>query len=82
LLTRKGVADCSAELEADYRTRLSGSVRAAVRRRLPNIPETKTGDTKQLQTACAALDEATRPLANLLMDRAMEAMLRKRGAIS
>ena len=45
-------------------------------------PDTKTGDVKQLQTAIAALDEATKPLADLLMDKAMEAVLRKRGAIS
>jgi len=36
---------------------------------------------KQLQSAVAALDEITKPLAELLMDRAMEAMLRKRGLI-
>jgi hypothetical protein len=34
-----------------------------------------------LQAALAALDETTRPLAELLMDRAMETMLRKRGLI-
>ena len=44
-------------------------------------PETGTGDLKQLQAAIAALDEITRPLAELLMDKAMEAMLRKRGVI-
>jgi hypothetical protein len=44
--------------------------------------ETKIGDTKQLQSACSALDEATKTLADLLMDKAMEAMLRKRGVIS
>ena len=32
--------------------------------------------------AVLALDEVTKPLADLLMDRAMEAMLRKRGAIT
>jgi hypothetical protein len=37
---------------------------------------------KRLQAACARLDEATKPLADLLMDKAMEAMLRRRGAIS
>jgi len=45
-------------------------------------PETKTGDVKQLEVAIVALDEATKSLADLLMDRAMEALLRKRGAIS
>ena len=36
---------------------------------------------KVLQAACAALDEVTKPLAELLMDKAMEAMLRKKGLI-
>jgi len=44
--------------------------------------ETKIGDTKQLQAVCAALDEVTKPLADVLMDKAMEAMLRKRGVIT
>ena len=45
------------------------------------IPETGAGDLKQLQAAIAALDEITKPLADLLMDKAMEAMLTKRGLI-
>jgi molecular chaperone DnaK len=81
-VTRKGVADCSAELEADYITRLERALREVETALAAEHPETKTGDTKQLQTACAVLDEATRPLADLLMDKAMEALLRKRGAIS
>jgi hypothetical protein len=40
-----------------------------------------SGDLKKLQSAISALDEITRPLAEFLMDRAMEAMLRKRGLI-
>ncbi|MEI9961888.1 MAG: hypothetical protein WDM76_12375 [Limisphaerales bacterium] len=43
--------------------------------------ETGAGDLKQLQNAVAKLDEITKPLADLLMDKAMEAMLRKRGLI-
>jgi hypothetical protein len=42
----------------------------------------RTNDVKRLQAACAALDEATKPLADLLMDRAMEAILKKRGLIA
>jgi len=34
-----------------------------------------------LKAAIAALDEASQPLAELLMDKAMDAMLRKRGII-
>jgi len=40
-----------------------------------------TGELKGLQSAVLRLDEATRPLAEMLMDQAMEAMLRKRGLI-
>ena len=40
-----------------------------------------SGDLKRLQSAIAALDEITKPLADLLMDKAMESMLKKRGLI-
>ena len=39
------------------------------------------GESKDLQAACATLDEVTKPLAEALMDKAMEALLRKRGLI-
>ena len=42
---------------------------------------TKTGDPKKLKAAVAALDEATKPLADIMMDKAMEALLRKKGMI-
>jgi hypothetical protein len=37
------------------------------------------GDVPRLRAAAKALDDATQPLAEILMDRAVEAMLRKRG---
>ena len=40
-----------------------------------------SGDLKNLQATVTALDETTRPLAEFLMDKAMEAVLRKRGLI-
>ena len=80
--TRKGVADGAEELEADYQTRLERALRDVESALATEQPATKTGDTKQLQAACTALDEITKPLADLLMDRAMETLLRKRGAIS
>jgi hypothetical protein len=43
--------------------------------------ENGSGDLKQLHGVIAALDEITKPLAELLMDKAMEAMLRQRGLI-
>jgi molecular chaperone DnaK len=79
--TRKGLAECSTELEAGYKTELEaalGGIESAI---ATEHLETKIGDTKQLQAACAALDETSNPLAELLMDKAMEAMLRKRGLI-
>ena len=45
-------------------------------------PRTKTGDPAKLKAATAHLDEVTKPLADHAMDKAMEAMLRKRGLIS
>jgi hypothetical protein len=43
--------------------------------------QTKIGNLKQLQADCAALDEITKPLAELLMDKVTEAMLRKKGLV-
>ena len=40
-----------------------------------------SGDVTRLKAAIAALDEASKPLAELLMDKAMDALLRKRGII-
>lgn len=47
------------------------------------IDESQAGpaDVQRLKAEHAVLDEATKPLADLMMDRAMEAMLRKRGLI-
>jgi molecular chaperone DnaK len=80
--TRKGLADCAEELDADYTARVERALRDVETALAAEHSETKTGDPKQLQAACAALDETTQPLAELLMDKAMEALLRKRGAIS
>ena len=40
-----------------------------------------SGDLEKLKKAVAGLDEATQPLADLMMDRAMEEMLRRRGML-
>jgi molecular chaperone DnaK len=65
--TRKGLVECAAELDADYPRQRTEDATAG------------TGDTKRLQSACAALDEATRRLADVLMEKATEAWLRKQG---
>jgi molecular chaperone DnaK len=79
--TRKGLVDCAGELDADYKSEVESALNSLEKAVASENPETKTGDTKQLQAANAALDEVTRPLAELLMDKAMEALLRKRGVI-
>jgi molecular chaperone DnaK len=79
--TRKGLADCGAELEPAAKMAIEQALAEVEAGLAAEDPQTKTGPTPQLQAASAALDESTRPLAELLMDRAMEGMLRKRGLI-
>jgi len=79
--TRKGLAECAEELDAAYRAQVEEAldqVKAALQ---SERSESGTGDIKRLQAACKALDEATRPMADVLMDRAMEALLRKKGVL-
>jgi molecular chaperone DnaK len=79
--THKGLADCGQELELGNREQVETALRrveSAVGRE--NL-ETSSGDLNELTAACGALDEATKPLAQLLMDKAMDAVLRQRGII-
>jgi molecular chaperone DnaK len=78
--TRKALTDVGAEIETDYRAQIEAAA-DEVATALATENAEGAGDLKRLQAALAALDEVTKPLAELLMDRAMEAMLRKRGLI-
>jgi molecular chaperone DnaK len=78
--TRKGLVDGANEIEEDYRAQVEAALQVVQAATAEN-EQTKTGDTRQLQAACAALDEVTKPLAEILMNRAMDALLRKRGVI-
>ena len=78
--TRKALADFGAEIENDYREKIEVAARE-VESVLATESSSGSGDLKKLQASVAALDEMTKPLADLLMDKAMEAMLRKRGLI-
>ncbi len=80
--TRKGLVDAGRELQAGDRARIEEALRDLESALASERCGPEIGDLKQLQAAMAALDEATQPLAQLLMDKAMEALLRKRGAIS
>ena len=78
--TRKAIADFSGDIETDYREKIEVAV-WEVEVALATEHSTGSGDLQKLQSAVAALDEATKPLADFLMDKAMEAMLKKRGLI-
>jgi molecular chaperone DnaK len=77
--TKNALATCDGEIENDYRGKIESAAREVEKILGEETPG--GGDLKKLQPAILALDEITKPLAELLMDRAMEAMLRKRGLI-
>jgi molecular chaperone DnaK len=79
--TRKGLADAAEEITTEYRAQVEDVLGRVQESLATENSATKIGDTKNLQAACTALDEVTKPLADMLMDKAMEAMLRKRGVI-
>ncbi|HKW29572.1 MAG TPA: Hsp70 family protein, partial [Verrucomicrobiae bacterium] len=79
--TRKALADGTSEIAVDYRAKIEAVAHEVETALATEKPETGPGDLRQLQTAVAALDEITGPLADSLMDKAMDAMLRKRGVI-
>jgi molecular chaperone DnaK len=76
--TRAGLAQYGAEITVEQRSAIEQALA-----RLTDLLATKNdaGDLQRLKEEHAALDEATKPLADLMMDKAMEAMLRKRGLI-
>ena len=78
---KKALIDCAADFDAAYLAQVEAALKSIEAVLAEEKPETKTGDVKKLQAACATLDESSRPLAEYLMDKAMEALLRKRGII-
>ncbi|HXC98194.1 MAG TPA: Hsp70 family protein [Verrucomicrobiae bacterium] len=79
--TRKGLLDFAEELDAAARGNIETAAAEVEATLGAENAKTQIGDTQRLQKANATLDEATRPLAELMMDNAMAAMLRKRGLI-
>ena len=79
--TKNALVQSAGEMAAEERGNIEAAAVALESVLALENPQTGAGDLKALQAAVAALDEITRPLAELLMDRAMEAMLRKRGLI-
>ncbi|HEY2953299.1 MAG TPA: Hsp70 family protein [Verrucomicrobiae bacterium] len=79
--TRKGLAECPGHIDAAYREQIQSAMAATESALAAQDAVTKIGDPVKLNAASTALDEVTRVLAELLMDQAMEALLRKRGLI-
>jgi molecular chaperone DnaK len=79
--TRNALASCADEIGKDYRGKIESAAHEVENSLAEVNSENSSGDSKKLQAAVAMLDEVTKPLADLLMDKAMEAMLRKRGLI-
>jgi molecular chaperone DnaK len=79
--TKKGLAECAEELEAACRSQVESALAAVEAVLAAEDSSTQIGDAKRLKEANAALDEATQPLAEVLMDKAMEAMLRRKGLV-
>jgi molecular chaperone DnaK len=80
--TEKGLATAGEELPPETRAAIERAMLAVRQLLISGSSDPQSGDPDQLKQSVAALDEATRPLADLLMDRVMEEMLRKRGMIS
>jgi molecular chaperone DnaK len=79
--TKNALATCADEIETDYCGKVEAAAREVETALATENPAGGSGDLKKLQAALAALDEITKSLADLLMDKAMAAMLRKRGLI-
>jgi molecular chaperone DnaK len=78
---RKGLADCAGEIDSVVEEQVASAMRTVEEVLRGENKETQIGDTHRLKTALATLDETSKPLAELLMDKAMDALLRKRGII-
>jgi molecular chaperone DnaK len=76
--TEKALTDCADEMDGPYKV----EVETAAKQVRDLMQAEGTGDPARLKAALQNLDEVTKPLADLLMDKAMEAMLKKRGLIS
>lgn len=79
--TRTGLADSGHKISAEAREQIEASLSEVETALATEDPKIQSGNLAALKAAHAKLDEATKPLAELLMDKAMDAMLRKRGLI-
>ena len=79
--TLKGMGDLADELDGEYRAQLETAVAVVEAAMKSGGSEGESGNLAALQKATAELDEITKPLAEALMDKAVEAMLKRQGMI-
>jgi molecular chaperone DnaK len=79
--TRKTMTEYAADLDPEYKKQIEDVLLEIEKVLETEEPRTKTGDPRKLKEANLKLDEVTKSLADFAMDKAMEAMLRKRGMI-
>ena len=79
--TRKGLEQFGSELAEGQRGQIESALKEIQNALGSENPATQSGDPKKLKELHAALDEATKPLAELMMEKATEALLRRRGLI-
>jgi molecular chaperone DnaK len=77
---RQALATLGAEIEPAYRAQIEAAL-AAVEAVLAAAPADGAGDTARLKAAHAELDAVTQPLADALIERAVEASLWRRQGI-
>jgi molecular chaperone DnaK len=80
--TRNALAAAAREIEPAYRGEVEGGVERVLAALRTEAAETQTGDLARLQAAHRELDVITQRLADVLMERAVEAMLQRRGLSS
>ncbi len=79
--TRKGLNECGQELDPAVITEIEHALAALDKILATEDSLTQSGDARKLKSTLNDLDNATRPLADHMLDKAMEAMLHKRGLI-
>ncbi len=80
--TRRAMAEYAADLDPEYQRQIEAVLHDVEAVLATEDARTKSGDPKKLNEVNQRLDEVTKPLADHAMDKAMEAMLKKRGLIS
>jgi molecular chaperone DnaK len=81
IATHKGLAECAGEMDDARQASVDIALRTVAELMAGEDAECGVGDAAKLKAALDRLDQVTQPLADLLMDKAMDALLRKRGLL-